>query len=46
MKISTWAKVVNMGLGVLMIVYSFFTFFSLSLGSEAVIIIMFKGYSV
>ena len=46
MKISTWAKVTNMGLGVLMILWSVFTFFSINLGSEAVIAITFKAYSV
>ena len=28
---STWAKVINMGLGVLMVVYSVFSFFSVAL---------------
>ena len=46
MKISTWAKVTNMGLGALMILWSVFTFFSIELGSEAVIAITFKVYSV
>ena len=45
-KISTWAKFSNMGLGVAMILWSVFTFFSLELGDEAIIAIFFKCYSV
>ena len=48
-KMSTWAKVINMGLGVLMVIYSIFTFFSVALDifdASPVIIITFKCYEM
>ncbi len=48
-RLSTWAKVINMGLGVLMVVYSVFTFFSVALDlfdASPVLIISFKVYEM
>ena len=48
-KLSTWAKVINMGLGVLMVIYSVFTFFSIALDifdASPVIIVTFKCYEM
>ena len=49
MRIITWAKALNMGLGALMIVYSFLTFFSIALDifdASPILIISFKVYEV
>ena len=49
MKLSTWAKVINMGLGALMIFYSIFTFFTV-LGAvfdvSAILVISFRIYEM
>ena len=49
MKLSTLAKVVNMLLGALMVLYSFLTFFTIALDifdASPIIIITFKVYEM
>ena len=49
MKISTWAKLINMGLGALMVFYSFMTFFTIALDifdASPILIISFKVYQM
>ena len=49
MKVSTWAKLINVALGSIMIIYSFMTFFSLAfdlISESPVIIITFKVYEM
>ena len=48
-KLSTWAKIANMGLGVAMIVYSVLTFFTIALDifdASPILIISFKIYEM
>ena len=48
-KWSTWAKIVNMGLGVLMIFYSVITFFSIAVDifeASPVLVISFRLYEM
>ena len=49
MKLSTWAKVINMGLGALMIFYSIFTFVTVigaAFDVSGILIISFRIYEM
>mgnify|MGYP000123658434 CR=1 FL=1 len=48
-KLSTWAKIINMALGVIMIVYSILTFFTIAVDifdASPVLIISFRLYEM
>ena len=48
-KLSTWAKIINMCLGALMVFYSIFSFFSVALDifdASPILIISFKVYQM
>ena len=48
-KLSTWAKILNMGLGVIMIVYSIMTFFTIALDvfdASPILVISFRIYEM
>mmetsp|Transcript_6236 Transcript_6236/g.8325 ORF Transcript_6236/g.8325 Transcript_6236/m.8325 type:complete len:163 (-) Transcript_6236:143-631(-) len=49
MQVSTWAKLINMGLGGLMVFYSVITFFTIAadiLSSSPILIVSFKIYEI